>query len=90
MLKRSFAEFHAQRAAPEALEALQRGQERLAELRGRPWPGSVLGTPRAAVEEYCALSRRIEALSLKLQAWSLLCYLQASSSLMNLSLIFKR
>ena len=32
MLKRSFAEFHAQRAQPEALRALEEGQSRLAAL----------------------------------------------------------
>jgi hypothetical protein len=68
MLKRSFAEFHAQRGAPEALEALQRGQERLAELRARPWPPSALGTTREAVEAFFAASQRIEALSMQLQA----------------------
>ena len=67
MLKRSFAEFHAQRAAPEALEALQAGQERLAQLRARPWPHSFLGTSRRDVEEYHSVGRRIEALSSELQ-----------------------
>ena len=67
MLKRSFAEFHAQRAAPEALEALQQGQRRLAQLRARPWPGSPLGTGRQEVEEYHRLNMRIEELSRELQ-----------------------
>lgn len=72
MLKRSFAEFHAQRAAPEALEALQKGQERLAQLRARPWPGSFLGTSRADVEAYHGLNRRIEDLSSELQVGAML------------------
>ncbi len=67
MLKRSFAEFHAQRAAPEALEALQKGQERLAQLRARPWPHSFQGTSRQEVEEYHSVGRRIEKLSGELQ-----------------------
>lgn len=67
MLKRSFAEFHAQRAAPEALEGLRLGQQRLAALRARPWPSSFLGTCREAVEQYFSLSQRIEALSVELQ-----------------------
>lgn len=73
MLKRSFAEFHAQRAAPEALEALQQGQRRLAQLRAQPWPGSPLGTGRQEVEEYHRLNMRIEELSCELQVrpWSL-------------------
>lgn len=72
MLKRSFAEFHAQRAAPDALVALQKGQERLAALRARPWPDSLLGTGREEVERYHALSQRIEDLSLELQVLLLL------------------
>ncbi len=67
MLKRSFAEFHAQRAAPEVLEALQRGRERLAQLHARPWPSSPLGTTRADVERYHSINARIEALSSKIQ-----------------------
>ena len=67
MLKRSFAEFHAQRAAPEALEALQKGQERLAQLRARPWPHSFQGTSRQEVEDYHSIGRRIEELSSELQ-----------------------
>ena len=67
MLRRSFAEFHAQQAAPEALEALRVGQERLAQLRARPWPHSFLGTSRRDVEEYHSAGRRIEELSSELQ-----------------------
>ncbi len=70
MLKRSFAEFHAQRAAPEALEGLRAGQLRLAALLMRPWPSSFLGTSREAVERYFGLSQRIEALSVELQVIS--------------------
>jgi antiviral helicase SKI2 len=68
MLKRSFAEFHAQRAAPEAQQALAKGRERLAALAALPWPGSLLGTKREEVARYHALSQRIEALSAELQA----------------------
>ncbi len=46
MLKRSFAEFHAQRGQPEQQEALRRGTEALRRLRARPWPLSPLGTSR--------------------------------------------
>lgn len=67
MLKRSFAEFHAQRAAPEALEALQKGQERLSQLRARPWPHSFQGTSRQEVDQYHSVGRRIEELSGELQ-----------------------
>jgi hypothetical protein len=67
MLKRSFAEFHAQRAAPEAREALAAGEAALAALRARPWPASRRGTGRAEVERYVALTRRVEALGALLQ-----------------------
>ena len=57
MLKRSFAEFHAQRAQPELLAALERGQGALAALRARPWPASPLATSRSAPPQwrYCLL-----------------------------------
>ncbi|KAK9806276.1 hypothetical protein WJX72_008182 [[Myrmecia] bisecta] len=67
MLKRSFAEFRAQRAAPEALQALEKGQAALSALRTRPWPAGLHGTTREEVEHYLDLSRRIEALSADLQ-----------------------
>lgn len=62
MMRRSFAEHHAQRAAPEAAAALARGRAALARLRARPWPASPLGTRREEVEEYAELSERAEAL----------------------------
>lgn len=46
MLRRSFAEFHAQRAQPELLQALEKGQAALARLHARPWPVSPLETSR--------------------------------------------
>lgn len=67
MLKRSFAEFHAQRAAPEAREALAAGEAALEALRARPWPPSRRGTSRVEVERYLALSQRIETLDALLQ-----------------------
>ena len=67
MLKRSFLEFHAQKAAPEALVALEKGRAALARLRARPWPTSAGGATRAEVEQYCELSTRIEELSAQLQ-----------------------
>lgn len=67
MLKRSFAEFHAQRAAPEAQEALRKGQAALKRLRARPWPISSLGTTREAVEEYAEVAATIETLGTRVQ-----------------------
>lgn len=71
MLKRSFAEFHAQKAAPEALQAMEAARRKLAALRARPWPASYLGTTREEVEEYFQLSTGIERLTLELQVRSL-------------------
>ncbi|KAL4421866.1 hypothetical protein ABPG77_003668 [Micractinium sp. CCAP 211/92] len=68
MLKRSFAEFHAQRSQPELLQALERGQAALARLRARPWPMSPLGTTREEMEQYCRLCMDIEKLDARLQA----------------------
>jgi len=67
MLKRSFLEFHAQKAAPEALVALEKGRAALARLRARPWPVSTGGATRPEVERYCELSARIKELSAQLQ-----------------------
>lgn len=72
MLKRSFAEFHAQKAAPEALQAMEGARRKLAALKSRTWPASYLGTTRDEVEEYFRLSTSIERLTLELQARSLL------------------
>lgn len=55
MLRRSFAEFHAQRAQPELLQALERGQAALARLHARPWPASPLGTTRCGHAMCCVL-----------------------------------
>ncbi|KAL4444150.1 hypothetical protein ABPG75_011887 [Micractinium tetrahymenae] len=68
MLKRSFAEFHAQRAQPELLQALERGQAALARLRARPWPMSPLGTTQEEMEGYCRLCMDIERLDARLLA----------------------
>jgi hypothetical protein len=67
MLKRSFLEFHAQKAAPEALVALQKGRDALVRLRGRPWPASLSGATRPELEEYCEACARIEELTAFLQ-----------------------
>ena len=67
MLKRSFLEFHAQKAAPEALIALEKGRAALARLQARPWPVSANGATRAEVERYCEIGARIEELSAALQ-----------------------
>lgn len=68
MLKRSFLEFHAQKAAPEAVKALARGQAALAALRSAPWPLSGDGgVSREDVGQYVAVSAQVDALTRKLQ-----------------------
>ncbi|KAK9854771.1 hypothetical protein WJX84_006472 [Apatococcus fuscideae] len=62
MLKRSFAEFRAQTAAPEQQALLVKGQAALEALRAHPWPHSLRGTSRGEVEQYYSLCHRIEQL----------------------------
>ena len=66
-MKRSFAEFHAQRSAPELLQAVQQGQRQLATLRKRSWPHSLLGTTREEVNAFYEASQKIQELSASLQ-----------------------
>ena len=68
MLKRSFAEFHAQRSHPEALQKLAEGKARLETLRAKPWPSSPHATSQQDVEEYYHLSQHIQALTNHIQA----------------------
>lgn len=68
MLKRSFAEFHAQRSHPEALQKLAEGTSLLQALRGKPWPHSAQGTSQQDVEEYYRISQHIQSLSSHIQA----------------------
>ena len=70
MLKRSFAEFRAQTAAPEQQALLIKGQAALEALRARPWPHSMQGTTREEVEQYHSLCHRIEQLSADVQVGS--------------------
>lgn len=70
MLKRSFAEFHAQRSHPEALQKLAEGKARLEALRARPWPNSPQATSQQEVEEYYHLSEHIQALTNHIQVSS--------------------
>ena len=82
MLKRSFAEFHSQRAAPEVQAALQKGQDALRRLRARPWPASPLGTTREEVEEYASVAIAGEALGQEVQE-SVITSRGASGALVN-------
>eukprot|EP00873_Tetraselmis_striata_P040414 jgi/Tetstr1/460678/TSEL_005874.t1 len=67
MMKRSFAEFHAQKALPDALNMLSLGEAHLRALEGRPWPLCYLGCSREAVLEYAATCAEIAALTARLQ-----------------------
>ena len=69
MLKRSFAEFHAQRSHPEALQKLAEGKARLDALRARPWPHSPHATSQHDVQEYYHLCEHIRALTTHIQVW---------------------
>jgi len=63
MLKRSFAEFHAQKAQPESRLALERGQKALAAVKARPLPEAMLGTTREDVRQFHNISQDIRDLS---------------------------
>lgn len=67
MLKRSFAEFHAQKAQPESLEALEKGQAALSRVRAQPFPKAMLGTSKEDIMDYHNITRDIEDLSQDLQ-----------------------
>jgi antiviral helicase SKI2 len=82
MLKRSFAEFHSQRAAPEAQVALKKGQDALRRLRARPWPISPLGTTREDVEHYAEVAAAAESLGNEVQD-AVMGSRGASSALVN-------
>lgn len=70
MLKRSFAEFRAQSAAPEQQALLVKGQAALEALRAHPWPHSMQGTSRGDVEQFYSLCHRIEQLGADVQVSS--------------------
>ena len=80
MLKRSFAEFHAQRSHPEALQKLAEGKARLEALRAKPWPHSPQATSQQDVEEYYHLSEHIQALTNHIQVRIILLYIDVALS----------
>ena len=67
MLKRSFAEFHAQKAQPESRLALERGQKALAAIKARPLPEALHGTSREDVRQFHNISQDIQDLSNEVQ-----------------------
>lgn len=74
MLKRSFAEFHAQRSQPAKLAALQRGQRLAEAYAARPWPTCYADCSREDVAEYYRVNERIDELTGKIQVLPLSCY----------------
>jgi antiviral helicase SKI2 len=67
MLRRSFAEFHAQRAQPGKSAALAAGQAQLAAYQASRWPGCVRGCERGELTQYVALGQQIDDISSQLQ-----------------------
>lgn len=67
MLRRSFAEFHAQRAQPGKTAALAAGQAQLAAYQAAPWPCCIKGCSREDVEAYVQLDVAIAQLTERLQ-----------------------
>jgi antiviral helicase SKI2 len=67
MLRRSFAEFHAQRAQPGKSAALAAGQAQLAAYQATHWPACVRGCDRRELEQYVSLGQRIDDISSELQ-----------------------
>ena len=67
MLKRSFAEFHAQRTAPAGAAELAAVEAELAAAAAAAWPATALGCGREEVEAYADVCEAIERLSGQLQ-----------------------
>jgi len=67
MLKRSFAEFHAQRCAPDEQKAIIAGQNALVKLQEKPWPVSNMDSTKEEVEHYVDISLRAERLGSQIQ-----------------------
>ncbi|GIL78565.1 hypothetical protein Vretifemale_7979, partial [Volvox reticuliferus] len=67
MLKRSFAEFHAQRAAPAGAAELAAVEGELAAAAAAPWPATALGCSREEVAEYVDMCEQLEAINAQLQ-----------------------
>jgi len=63
MIRRSFAEFHAQRALPDQQKLLAAAQAKVAELAQAPWPECYAGCTREEVEEYADLAATCEDLT---------------------------
>src|SRR5689334_8777967 len=67
MLRRSFAEFHAQRAQPGKSAALSAGAAQLDVYRSTPWPDCIRGCDREQLVEYCDITQKITDINEQLQ-----------------------
>ena len=67
MLKRSFAEFHAQKAQPETLTALEKGYAALQRLQKQRFPESMFGTLKEDIVEYHKVTQVIDTLNKEIQ-----------------------
>lgn len=67
MLRRSFAEFHAQRAQPGKSAALAAGVAQLDVYRNTPWPQCIKGCDKQQLMEYCELNKKIADITEQLQ-----------------------
>ena len=70
MLKRSFAEFHAQKAQPGTLIALEKGYAALKNLQRQRFPEAMFGTTKEDIVEYHKVTQVIETLTKDVQVLS--------------------
>jgi antiviral helicase SKI2 len=68
MLKRSFAEWRAQRSMPKGQQQLEDIERRLARARTIPWPQCIAGCCKEEMEDYLQCTLKIEDLNSKIQA----------------------
>ena len=68
MLKRSFAEWRAQRSMPKGQQQLEEVGKRLVRAKSIPWPQCIAGCAQEEVEDYLKATLKIEDLSSKIQA----------------------
>lgn len=68
MLKRSFAEWRAQRSMPKGQKQLEEVERRLTRTMLIPWPQCIAGCSKEEVEDYLHVTIKIEELNAKIQA----------------------
>lgn len=63
MLKRSFAEFHAQKSIAGHVAQIERLDEALKALQEKDWPDCSKSCTRSAVEDYCTKTATLKELN---------------------------